>query len=68
MKVFFKRTITIYTDYDPGDLDIEDLSREAMAGNGYYTYVDHQLESVDDEPDLLESEFFYLSTKEDNEE
>ena len=44
MRKIWKRSITIYTDYDPEDVDIEDLAREAMAGSGYFVYCDEELD------------------------
>jgi len=58
MKIW-KRTIVIYTNYDPEDFDIEDLSREAMSGEGFYLYSDEELEDPLEELELSESDFFH---------
>lgn len=59
MRRFWKRTIVIYTDFDPEDTDIEDLSREAMTGNGHFVYQDEEVDDPSKESDLTESEFFH---------
>lgn len=64
----WKRTIIIYTDYDPEDVDIEDLSRDAMAGNGCYTYYDEEVDDVTEEPELATSEFFHQFDEDQDDE
>lgn len=59
MRKIWKRTIVIYTDYDPEDIDIEDLSREAMTGNGHFVYRDEELDDPTADVTLTESEFFH---------
>lgn len=36
-KKLYKTVITIYTDYDPSHLEIEDLARDATSGESYCT-------------------------------
>lgn len=67
MKKIWKRIITIYTIFDPEDVDIEDLSREAMSGNGHYNYQDEEVEDPSEENDLIESEFYHQLFEEDDE-
>ena len=68
MRRIWKRSITIYTDYDPEDVDIEDLSREAMTGNGYFTFQDEELDDPADESDLIDSDFYHQCFEEDRDD
>jgi len=68
MRRFWKRTVKIYTDYDPEDIDIEDLSREAMAGNGHYEYIDEEIDDPSGELELAESEYFHQCLDDDQDE
>ena len=65
MRKIWKRSITIYTDYDPEDVDIEDLAREAMAGSGYFVYCDEELDDPSAETELTCSEFYHQCFEED---
>jgi hypothetical protein len=68
MRKIWKRSITIYTDYDPQDVDIEDLAREAMTGNGYFIYQDEELDDPSNEVDLVDSEFYHQCFEEDQDD
>jgi len=68
MRKIWKRSITIYTDYDPQDVDIEDLAREAMTGGGHYAYQDEELDDPATESDLIESEFYHQCFEEDQDD
>lgn len=68
MRKIWKRSITIYTDYDPEDVDIEDLAREVMAGGGHYTYQDEEIDNPSTESDLTDSEFYHRCFEEDQDD
>jgi len=59
MKGLWKSTIVIWSNFDPSETDIEDLAREALAGDVHCSQ--HKVEFVDDldsDPDWDgESEF-----------
>lgn len=65
MRKIWKRSITIYTDYDPEDIDIEDLSRDAMAGEGHFVYSDEEIDDPTTEVGLVDSEFYHQCFEED---
>jgi len=60
MKIW-KRTVQIYTKFDPEDVDIEDLARDVMIGDGHLIYKDEELDDslIYAEKELIESEFFH---------
>jgi len=66
MSGLYKTTIVIWSNFDPAETDIEDLSREAMRGDCYCS--GQKVEFIDDppeDPDWDGTEFF---TNEEGEE
>jgi len=58
MKGLWKSTIVIWSAFDPSETDIEDLSREALAGDAHCS--EHKVEFIDDldsDPDWDGSDF-----------
>ena len=55
-KILYKTKITVWTEYDPGDMGLSDLAREAEVGDAYcessYTEV------VKDSSKFPPTEFF----------
>jgi hypothetical protein len=46
MKGLWKSTIVIWSTFDPSEFDIEDLSRDALAGDAHCS--EHKVEFIDD--------------------
>lgn len=69
MKGLWKSTIVIWSTSDPSETDIEDLAREALAGDDAHC-SQHKVEFIDDlesDPDWDESDFLN-GIEEDEEE
>lgn len=55
-KQLWRTTIVIWTDYDPSDLEIDDLAREAVSGDAY---CNHQTtETITNQSLFPGTEFF----------
>lgn len=65
MRKIWKRTIVIYVDYNPEDVDIEDLSREAMQDDYHFVYNDEELDDPAFETDLICSDFYHRCLEDD---
>lgn len=55
-KKLWKTTITIWTDYDPTDVELEDLAREATCGDAYCS--GQSAEAVIDAAQFPQTDFF----------
>lgn len=65
MDGLWKTTIIIWSDFNPEDFDIEDLSRETMAGGAYC--AEQKVEFIDEPVDDVDwdgTTFFYGEEKE----
>ena len=61
MKRLSKPALVIWSDYDPGreDVDLEDLGREAMAGDAYCSSrITVRVDDPELDPDWDDNEFF----------
>lgn len=59
MKGLWKSTIIIWSAYDPSEVDIEELAREALTESAHCS--EHKIEFIDDlenDPDWDGSDFF----------
>ena len=66
MKGFYKTTIVIWSDFDPADYDIEDLSREALKEDAHLSV--HKIEFIgapEEDADWDGSDFFNSKDDED---
>jgi len=55
-KQLWRTTAVIWTDFDPSALELDDLAREAMTGDGYCS--EQNTELVTDKAQFPETEFF----------
>ena len=69
--LLWKTTIVIWSDYDPTNLELENLAREAQTGDCYCSRQDTNQVSIGDlpdDPDWDDTEFFGSLTHENQEE
>jgi hypothetical protein len=55
-KELYKTTMVIWTDYDPGEMDIDVLARESINGDGFCSHMGTEL--VTDKSLYPDTEFF----------
>lgn len=62
-KALWKTTVVIWTAYDPSDMEIDVLAREAMGGSAYCARQDSEpVTDPDGDPDWDGTEFFGTDT------
>jgi hypothetical protein len=62
----YKTTIVIWTEYDPSDMDIEYLARDATSGDSFCDQQTHEV--ITDKNKFPDTEFFGVDDTEDNDD
>lgn len=65
----YKTTIVIWTEYDPGSVELVDLAREAHVGDAYCSkQISEEISQYENDPDWDGTEFFGDRPDEEEEE
>jgi hypothetical protein len=56
----YKTTVTIWSEFDPSDVELSDLAREADQGEAYCSSCISQHVETDGDPDWDGTEFFHV--------